>query len=274
MTKPTLQEAADVCAKAAYEAVMNPVWPKGRDPRDIPDMAHLIHGFFEDTPPRLRLSFGARCARQRWYDHNEPENAVKRDGMRMRHAMGQLFEDIMRIAMIEKMPAPWTLDNSWEQKLVRAWGVEGHTDTMLCYEGVPFAVADWKHTMSYVWKHWEDGRKPDPKWGYRHQADGYIQGARNLGIELEGAVWVVGLMDKPNEMYGGWMTTEELAPWGYEAETMFIQARDPNIIPPPCHPNRDASPCCAWQSKRDGRRTKYCSHLEWCEQDSRENTNK
>jgi len=243
------------------KAIVNPKQPIEKE--WFPDMNNIWHRFMSTQEPRLRLSFGALCARQRWFENNMPDAAEPVGKERLMFSMGDLFETLslpLLKAEIESLPnTNWRLDlNDGDHKTVYLRGYAGHTDAQLYWRDNPYAIIDTKYTSKWVHKNWEDGRKPDPKWGYRHQAANYIGAYREEGENFKGFIWLCGLREF-NDFGNGWMTAEELKPYEEEALAMFKQAES-SKMPAPCAGFPNATPCA-------GKTKTYCKFYKACAQE-------
>lgn len=232
--------------------------------------ARIEERFFEIQPARLRLSHGALCDRRHWYERHEPETSLPADGStRIKFAFGDTLEALMLSSFgghLEQLNGPWRLDPEWAQRAlartVCGEEVRGHPDGLLTWDGMPYAIIDSKNTAIWSWKRWEDGRRPDATWGYRHQAANYI--AASGDPRIRGFLWLTGVLDNNNiKEYGvGWMTAEELAPYAADAERTYSIAITSTVPPLPVVPGRDAVPCRSKQSV-------YCRHYDHCIKDPR-----
>jgi hypothetical protein len=240
-------------------------------------MADAGRAFFETQKKGLRLSYGADCDRQRWYEDHEPEKASLIDGQtRLKFSFGYCFERLLLSSLggyLEMIQGPWMLDAEWAQKEITldvgGRKIPGHPDGLLLYQGKPAFIMDPKMTTASMWKGWEEGRMPDAMWGYRHQAANYLRAAEAIiRARLKGMLWLVGVVAayKPTQLESvevGWMTEEELRPWGARADAGY-RAGMGSRIPLPVNQMRDATPCCG-----KGGKPSYCGFHDHCRKDQR-----
>lgn len=245
--------------------------------RMAPRMAEIATRVVTDTPPKLRMSYGNGCAREKWFAHNMPDSATPRDRFRLIHAMGDLWEIMALEVLRTSLPLPWSLEPSYDQATLENFGgIEGHTDGALFYKGEPYAIIDPKFknwTRTCMW--WEprtpkgvqqkpgDRRQPTWKWGEPHQAANYVWTEREKGLDFLGFMWVCGFRDDSERFHVAWMTADELRPWYDESRDTFLAARG-DSPPPPCHPDRDQSPCMVWVHKGNNIKKVYCDHYDDC----------
>ena len=230
-----------------------------------------------DTPPKLRMSYGNGCAREKWFAHNMPDSATPRDRSRLVHAMGDLWEIVATETLRNSLPAPWSLIPYYDQaELVNFDGITGHTDGALAYKGKPYAIIDpkFKNFMRSV-MHWTpkpdkgvkqqlgDRRFPKLTWGERNQAANYVWTEREKGHDFLGFMWICGFRDESAKFHAAWMTADELRPWYDESRQTFLDAKKEHPVAP-IHLDRDATPCRVIFSKKKGTQSIYCNHYHDC----------
>jgi hypothetical protein len=240
--------------------------------------AEIAERVATDDAPKLRMSYGNGCAREKWFVHNMPENAIPRDRSRLVHAMGDMWEIIALETLRVNLPYPWNLSTEYDQgELENFDGIKGHTDGALYYDSQPYAIIDPKFKeFNKTCRWWEprvpkgiqqqpgDRRIPTDKWGEKHQAGNYVWTERDKGRDFLGFMWICGFRDQADKYHCAWMTADELKPYYEESKHTFEVARKSNVPPPPIHPDRDESPCMVWLHKGKGLKKIYCAHYHDC----------
>jgi hypothetical protein len=227
-----------------------------------PDLSSIALKFLTNTRPHLRLSHGADCSLQKWFSHMDPDEARGKDfGSRITFAMGDLWEALfLHILKEELADHPWIewVEGS-EQMEVVVNGIRGHIDGLIKARGT-YILLDPKCSTSFAMKHYEQGRVPDRKWGYRHQAGNYLTGLRGMDppIEAVGMIWPVWARDK-GYMHLGFASYDEVVDYcalAIEDYDRALMGMDP---PEPCNPCRTKSPC---RASKNGKI--YCDFYEHC----------
>ena len=249
----TLPEIAHELKEALTEGVEEGNFP----PPNQEDLAEAWSRLSKRDEPRLRLSFGSRCARRMWYSEHRPEAAEPPNPEAfVGFSMGDWWELIAYNAIRTRL----VLNNSdialcLRGSEVQMDGIKGHIDGVVVNNERPLAVVDFKQTGKWIYRKWFEGRIPDEVWGYRHQAANYIEALRQEGQEVEGFIWVVHLKDV-NGFEVGWATTEELAPYLDESRDFFRKAKA-DTPPPRCEGFPGNAPC-------RGKTRTYCPFYTTC----------
>lgn len=262
---PQLAALADKALRAAMD------WSDPKEEgRDGPRSAGLLDSaaecFLYQQKPRLRLSFGAVCERQKWYQHYRPDLAEQSDGAeKLVMVGGYVFEKLFLEALggyLEKFGGPWRMERGFAQKelTIEVGGekIVGHPDCALLYEGQPYAIGDCKSTSEAALKYWKDERFPDELWGKPHQAGNYLKAEAR---EFPYFIWWLSLRDFKGvhtRSAIGWATRAELMPFAAQAEKIWLKVlNSPNKPLPRINPDSKGAPC-----RND--KTIWCDHWDAC----------
>ena len=234
-----------------------------------------------DEQPKLRMSYGKHCEREKWFTYHFPELATNRGIGRVPHTDGNVFE-AWAIGALEyalNRTEKWSFDRDWMQKeltMPDMPGITGHTDGAIFYDGQPFAIVDPKKTRAMAHRWWYprppkgadgkyekagsgDRRLPPETWGYRHQAGNYLA---TSGLPFKGFMWLVGYRDEDGATIG-WADRHEVWPYHDDAKRIYRRAQE--VDPPPrCNEDCDGSPCRQWYSKTKNAYKPFCNFLEPC----------
>lgn len=273
-SSPTLAEGIPELTEAWKAAVRSGSLP------DDWDMAPFIEagvkGYNEETPPRLRLSYGKDCDRCQWFAHNSPGLARPRGTERVGHLMGSIWEGaaLGHLAYVCSIHPDFEFRPEWMQKELVCPDfpdIKGHPDGAIYWRGEPWAIVDPKFTKSFAHRWWFPrlekhqepdhlhGRIPPETWGYRHQAGNYLAAS---GLPWRGFIWMVGFRDS-EQLALGWADADEVLPYHEYAKETYARAMRPDI-PPPIHENREESPCMNWINKSKGIKKVYCEFYTHC----------
>jgi hypothetical protein len=260
--KPTVAELAGIIKDSMGKVLADPKSLTTGEP--VAPMDNLWDRLQHREEPRLRMSFGAKCARQKWYQHHEPDKATSPGLARVSFSMGDLWEVIGFRALeeaVDKHPRLSVPKEYAQQELtmnVDGHLIAGHTDGCLLWDGEPFVVLDFKQTGKWAFNKWEGKRIPPEVWGYRNQAANYMAALRNKGHNVQGFLWLVHLKDV-NGFETGWATWDELKPYHKDSMDTFARAIQPHP-PARCAGFPDAVPCA-------GKTRKYCPFFDHCSSD-------
>lgn len=262
MNKPSVPELSAQLKSWMTEVMSDPEHLRSGEP--VAPMQHLWERFTTNEDPKLRLSFGSKCARRQWYSHHRPNKADSPGMARFTFSMGDLWEVLGFRALEEAIEDHPHLDvprDSAQGEVeieVDGHAIVGHLDGFLTWDGEPFVAFDFKQTGKWPFSKWDHKRLPPEVWGYRHQAANYMAALRKQGHKIEGFLWLVHLKDV-NGFEVGWATWDELRPYHLDAVNTYAVAMG-DTPPARCAGFPDAVPCA-------GKARKYCPFFNHCSED-------
>lgn len=262
MSSPDLEAVADEVTRLIVTAQLQNGQTRSSS-EDLPDLEDIARKFWATEQPRLRLSYGSDCDLQKWLIHNRSSLFEPPDTMtRLMFAFGNLTEALLKQVLIDELschPDLEWVEGSDQKEVTAHGGILGHIDGLIrMRETGEHVLLDFKSSTSFAMKWWDEGRFPDSKWGYRHQAGNYLLGLHEEGIDCIGMIWPTYARDK-SFMKTGYATLEEVGHYAGKAKDAFDAALMAMEPPQPCNPCRSKSPC---RASKNGK--VYCSMLTVC----------